>query len=350
MGSLTGQAHRRLAVRTDEDVGALRRAVAAMAGGAGVRAGPAELVATELAANLVRHAAEGGYVLLRQGWKGIELIAVDHGPGIPPGSIPPRRVTGGAGQRSVPVPGGRRPDGRGLGVGLASARRQASVFDCYSGPRGSVVLARIGDAGQDHGDGFRWGGVNVPMAGAGESGDNWAVVAGQSLAAMVVDGLGHGPAAAAAAAAAVAAFGTKTPAGPAAYLLRAHEAMRGTRGGVLAACLVDPATDELSFGGVGNISGLVVLDGHHEHLISRGGTVGTGAPAPQARMARYRWGPGAALILATDGLRSRWDPLAYPGLLRRDPAVIAATLHRDHQRGTDDASVLVVTDAREDPR
>jgi hypothetical protein len=68
--------------------------------------------------------------------------------------------------------------------------------------------------------------------------------------------------------------------------------------------------------------------------------------APRARDAAYRWGPGAVLILATDGLRSRWDPLAYPGLLGHDPAVIAATLYRDHARGTDDAAVLVVADTR----
>jgi hypothetical protein len=44
--------------------------------------------------------------------------------------------------------------------------------------------------------------------------------------------------------------------------------------------------------------------------------------------------------LWTDGLESR---LAVPGdLLAHDPAVIAATLHRDHTRHRDDATVVVV--------
>jgi hypothetical protein len=101
------------------------------------------------------------------------------------------------------------------------------------GPRGTVILARIGTPGPLCSDGFRWGGVNVPLAGAGEPGDGWAAAAGRGLAAMVVGGLEHGPDAAVAAAAAISAFRTRPLADPPASVLRAHEAMRGTRGGVL---------------------------------------------------------------------------------------------------------------------
>jgi anti-sigma regulatory factor (Ser/Thr protein kinase) len=330
VGTLSGQTHRLFAVHTDEDVGVLRRAAAAMAAGLdGIQPGHAELVATELATNLIRHATSGGYVLLRRAGNGIEQIAVDGGPGMLPAG-----------------PGAGGPAAGSLGVGLAGVERLSRTFDCSSGPRGTVVLARVGTPEPLCSDGFRWGGVNVPLAGAGESGDSWAVAAGRGLAAMVVDGLGHGPDAAVAAKAAISAFRTRPLDDPPASVLRAHEAMRGTRGGVLAVCVIDPGGDRVDFAGVGNVSGCVLLPPGREMLVGRDGTVGTHVHAPRARAAAYRWGPGAVLILATDGLRSRWDPLAYPGLLGHDPAVIAATLYRDHARGTDDAAVLVVADTR----
>ena len=347
MGALSGQVHQCHLVRVAEDVGALRRAVAAMAATVdGVRPGHAELVATELATNLTRHATSGGHVLLRRAGNGIELIAADGGPGLPPGSLPAGGNGAGTGPPSVPVQDAVSMHNGSLGVGLAGVKRLAHDFDCYSGPRGTVILARIGAPAAAAAGGFRWGGVDVPLSGAGESGDAWAVAAGQRFSVAMVDGLGHGPAAAGAAAAAISAFHAAPPGDPAAYLRRAHEAMRGTRGGVLAACEIDPGRDELSYIGVGNIGGQVLAGGQCQSLAGRDGVVGVGLAPPQGRAARYRWGPGATLILASDGIRSPWDLSAYPGLLRHCPAVIAATLHRDLARGTDDASVLVVADTR----
>ena len=48
------------------------------------------------------------------------------------------------------------------------------------------------------------------------------------------------------------------------------------------------------------------------------------------------------LILWTDGLASRLDLAVGAPLLAHDPAVVAATLHRDHTRQRDDATVVVV--------
>lgn len=343
MEALSQPAHRRLAVREEEDAGALRRAVARLARGRSIPPGHAELAATELATNIVKHAPPGGYVLYRPVDDGIELIAVDHGPGL-------RRL---GGWRSWAAPGDEEappPRGRdGLGAGLAAVERLASAFDLYSRRgEGAVVLARLG-AGEPHRAGsFRWGGVNVPLDGEGDSGDGWAVAVDGCLAALVVDGLGHGADAHAAARAAVAAFGER-PADLAGFVGRAHRAMRGTRGGVAGVCTIDQRADELTFVGVGNVAGRVLLDGASQSLVSREGTMGTQAPAPRFQPMRYRWGPGATLVLASDGLRSHWDPRSYQGLLEHDPGVVAATLQRDHARGTDDAAVLVVQDLRRWP-
>jgi anti-sigma regulatory factor (Ser/Thr protein kinase) len=320
--------HRRYPVQVAEDVGELRRAVAAQTSRLpGLPAGGAELVATELATNILRH-TNGGYVLCRATGDGMELIAVDHGPGLAPAARTPPATW----------PAGR---GGGLGVGLVTIRRRASTFDLYSTSRGTVVLVRLqpGHAAAATGP-WRWGGVNLPKGGSGESGDAWAVAADGFLTAMLVDGLGHGEHAAAAAATAVTVFrghasATRSGERLAGVTRQVHEGMRGTRGGVLAVCLIDPREGTATFTGVGNIAGRIV-SGQDSHL----------AP-PKPKQTTHPWHAGATLVLCTDGIDTRWAPGAYPGLLRHRPAVVAATIHRDHSRGTDDAAILVVRDARD---
>jgi hypothetical protein len=46
------------------------------------------------------------------------------------------------------------------------------------------------------------------------------------------------------------------------------------------------------------------------------------------------------LVLHSDGLGSSWDFETYPGLIARDPALIAGVLYRDFTRGRDDVTVL----------
>jgi anti-sigma regulatory factor (Ser/Thr protein kinase) len=336
VGALSQDPHQRVGIRADEDIGAARRAVARMAARLpDSRAGEAELAATELASNLLRHTAAGGYLLCRGAGGGIELLAVDSGPGIPSERMPTTRP-----QAAAP------PRGGGLGVGLPAVRRLSAVFDCYSGPTGTVILARLHGAAPCRNASFGWGGVNVPLGGAGESGDGWAVAADGHLMALIVDGLGHGPEAAVAAQAAISAFGPRPEDGLERLLQRAHEAMRGTRGGVLAICAIDPAAGELTYAGVGNITGRLLRGHESQGLVSHDGTIGTQLALPRARSGAYRWNRDATVILASDGIGRHWDISAYPGLLSHDPAVVAAVLHRDHARGTDDATVVVVRDAR----
>ena len=61
----------------------------------------------------------------------------------------------------------------------------------------------------------------------------------------------------------------------------------------------------------------------------------------------YEWEPGALLILHSDGVGTRWDLAAYPGLARKHCSLIAGVLWRDMARGRDDATVFV---AREGSR
>ncbi|NUP53171.1 MAG: hypothetical protein HOW97_38500, partial [Catenulispora sp.] len=203
----TPAAHRRFRVETEEDVGVLRRAVRAQAAGLPELAdGDADLVAVELATNILRHAG-GGYVLTRIGAGGVELLAVDRGPGLSARArealaaplpsarqiaqiVPPARPGHGPGTGSGMGPGPALGVGLGpgLGVGLAAVRRRAKVFDYHSDERGTVFLARLG-AVADQGS-WSWGGINVPLGGEGPSGDAFAVAAGRRLCAVLVDGIG----------------------------------------------------------------------------------------------------------------------------------------------------------------
>lgn len=331
MAALSQRHHCKHPINESEDVGALRRAVARLAENQyGSRAGEAELVATELGTNLLKHAEPGGYVLYRQTADGIEFLSVDTGPG-----MTSRRAPGGEASAY-------RPAQRGLSAGLATIRRISANYDCYSGSKGTVALARLG--GSPGTGRFRGSGVNIPLGGNGPSGDAWAFTDDRSLAALVVDGLGHGDEAAIAARAAADLFDQRPFTDPAQFLSSAHQAMRGSRGGVAGACVIDPRVSQLTFAGIGNIAGVIVSGNDRQHLLSHPGTLGTQLASPRIHARQYRWPTGATLVMGSDGIRSGWNLSDYPGLLSHDPAVIAATLHRDFTRSTDDATVLVVRD------
>jgi len=328
VGTLRQPAHHRLRIAGEADAGALRRLVGDWALDAATAArARAELVATELATNLVRHAKPGGWVLVRPvPTDGVEFLAVDHGPGI---ADLPAALEG----RS-PAPGG-------LGRGLAAVRRASSDFDVDTGPgRGTAVLARVslGDgappAGTDR------GGVSVGVMEV--CGDGWAVAdVAEGLAVAVVDGLGHGVKASVAAEAALDAF-TADPADLDGLLNRANAAMRDTRGGAMTACLLEPGRRELHYFAVGNVSGRVLAGPDERGLALSAGTLGLKVEPPRTRVLSLPWPPGASLVLWTDGLSSRLELSSHAGLFTHDPALVAATLHREHTRERDDATVVVI--------
>ena len=75
-------------------------------------------------------------------------------------------------------------------------------------------------------------------------------------------------------------------------------------------------------------------------MVSLPGTVGLDVRkiAPFA----YPWSNDSLLVLHSDGLTTRWGLARYPGLALRHPSLIAGVLFRDHSRGYDDATVVVV--------
>jgi anti-sigma regulatory factor (Ser/Thr protein kinase) len=318
-----------LRVEDASAVASCRTAGQALASRLGFPSSRAEQLAlgvTEAASNLYKHAREGSLLLrvnrdLEQ--PGIELVTIDAGPGLADVSAALRDGHSTAGT---------------LGIGLGAIRRLADFTDLYSVPgHGTALVARfwpvpgppvIGCAG-----------LTRPITGETECGDDFAAVrAGDTVTAILCDGLGHGPLAAAAGRQAVAAVLDKPGGEPAALLERVHRRMAGTRGGAVG--IVQLTGSMARFAGLGNIAASILSDGTRKSMLSVPGIAGF-----QARVIRqfeYDVPPGAAVILHSDGISSRWEVAAVPGLAARDPLVIAAVLLAEAGRHRDDAGVLVL--------
>jgi hypothetical protein len=94
------------------------------------------------------------------------------------------------------------------------------------------------------------------------------------------------------------------------------------------------------FAGLGNIAASILSGGTRKSMLSVPGIAGF-----QARVIRqfeYDVPAGAAVILHSDGISSRWEVAAVPGLAARDPLVIAAVLLAEAGQHRDDAGVLVL--------
>lgn len=295
--------------------------------------GRAALIATEASTNLVKYAKDGCMtvsIVDDEGAAGVQFIAVDRGPGWADFASAARdgHSTGGS-----------------LGLGLGVILRASDLFDVYTVPgQGSVLLSRVlkDRVVPARERGLELGARQAAKRGEFECGDAWACVrAGRWHRLCVVDGLGHGPLAASAAKDAVKAFReARESDAPADIINRCHQALRSTRGAVMAVAAMDLEAGLLSFAGVGNIGAVVCsAEGATSHLLSTEGIVGY-----QMRTIRGMerpWSRGDTIILSSDGLSARWNLLRYPDLLSRHPMVTASVLFRDFARDTDDATVVV---------
>ena len=113
-----------------------------------------------------------------------------------------------------------------------------------------------------------------------------------------------------------------------------------TRGAAVAVARIDAAAQVVRFVGVGNISALLVQPAGARHMVSHNGTAGH--VAPRIREFTYEFTSDPLVILHSDGLATRWDIAAYPGLTAQHPSLIAGVLLRDHRRSRDDASVVAM--------
>lgn len=266
-----------LRVQDSSHPGEARRLVSALCQALGfdeTRIAQAALVVTELATNLVKHTAgAGGELILSPineevasgvsgvsgasgancewGRFGLDILALDHGPGITNIGECLRNGHSTAGS---------------LGVGLGAIRRQSAVFDIYSVPgQGTAVFSRIWKSTPpDLLPTFAVAAVCLPVIGEQACGDAWAMKSGhEAVRFMLADGLGHGPKAAVASGLAVDIFHKNALRPPEELLGLIHAGLRGTRGAAVAVAEVALAERVVRFAGVGNLCGLIVSGGGH---------------------------------------------------------------------------------------
>lgn len=295
-----------------------------------VAAGNVAIAVTEAATNILKHAQSGQVLLRPLGGgpdAGVEVIALDRGPGIADLGASLRD-----GHSTAATPG----------TGLGAMQRLANGFDAYTAPgKGSVfrlAFQRAAPAAS-----LEFGVVSLPVRGETECGDGWGVRAsadGTDFLLMVADGLGHGPEAAGAARAAEEALQKSRHANPDAVLEDVHAALKATRGAAVGIVRFGKGGDKVVFSGVGNTAcGVYQPDGESKQFASRPGIAGHNLR--KTDQFSQPWSDSATLILYSDGLATHWNFKAYPGLLARHPALIAAVLYRDLARGRDDVTVLV---------
>jgi anti-sigma regulatory factor (Ser/Thr protein kinase) len=286
------------------------------------------IVGTELATNLLRHARNGEILVhvihYQQSPKGLDLIALDQGPGI---RNLPEAMTDGFSTYG------------GTGTGLGAISRLSLEFDVYSQPnQGSAILARFLIQNQSAVVNT-FGVINLPKQEEKISGDDWSFSFNSPKKSfLVVDGLGHGLLAAEAAKRAVEVFQMNADQNPAEILGSIHDGLRSTRGAAAAITEIDLNKRIVTYAGIGNINSAIITSNSCRRLVSHNGTLGHEVHRMNEFV--YEFPEGAALLMHSDGLGSQWDINKYPGLLSRHPSLITSVLYRDFHKERDDVTVL----------
>jgi negative regulator of sigma-B (phosphoserine phosphatase) len=187
---------------------------------------------------------------------------------------------------------------------------------------------------------LEWSIAAATMPGETESGDRyWAGVVSNGVVFAVIDGLGHGPAAAAAAGIAVATLDQHIGDPVTQLLHHCHEALRGSRGVTMSLAAFNTEDAMLTWIGVGNVEcALLHRDAGlpYDKLLLRNGVLGVRSPDLRAEELPVR--PGDILTMATDGVTAdRALGISMQGRLK----VMADGILADGSKGTDDALVLI---------
>ncbi|MBC7930515.1 MAG: ATP-binding protein [Rubrivivax sp.] len=340
-------------IKDEAQVGAARRAVHRYASRLGFGAdalAEIDIVVQEVGTNAARYATGGGCLHWTDALgeaAGLDLFYCDKGPGI----YDLERAT-----RDGISSGGS------LGTGFGAMRRMLDEFDAFSlvkgttrrliqarrSTYGTAIMGRKWAAKPNDEQDFererrmsrRIGVWSRPRPGEDMNGDAYFIAEheGETLLA-VVDGLGHGRGANEASRAALDTLEQWRGESLGEVIHSVHDALRATRGAVMGAVVVDRERETLTYAGVGNVEVRVLGSSEPARPIPSNGTLG--ARLSNVRVWPHRWTEGTTLVMASDGISTTWDIAAYPGLLGKNPQLIAGILLRDFSRTSDDATVLV---------
>jgi negative regulator of sigma-B (phosphoserine phosphatase) len=188
------------------------------------------------------------------------------------------------------------------------------------------------------------GSAGTPIEGEERSGDLavFAPYPGGALVA-VIDGLGHGAAAADAAERAAGVLREHAGEPPQRLFERCDAALRHTRGVVMTLAWFDLERARLRWAGVGNVEARLMRAAEgagvrHAGPVVLGGVVGYQLPRA-IRVTEVALAPGDAVVFATDGVTADYSAVLDPAL---DAQAQAERVLSAHGKGSDDALAVVV--------
>lgn len=337
---------RTVEVQHEAHIGFARRIAEGLAGELGFgRTAISEigLAVTELATNLVKHHAENGRIISRivenKDRKGIEIMAVDSGPGIP--------------DVNLAMEDGHSTCGT-MGTGLGAVNRLMDEFEVESGTMdtarvhpcevGTRITCRKWRPRETSTTVNSTGLINFsvmsrPIIGEKCCGDAYFLKHyDNAYFVALLDGLGHGEKACIAAQTAVGFIRDNYRKNMQFIFEGVHRVCKATRGVAMSAFRIDLDNKIFYYAGIGNIVTRVF---HSPSRISPANFNGTlGLVFEKVRVFEYSW-QGGTVVAYTDGISSKWKLDDFPELRNKPPAKIASFLLKRLGRDADDATIIV---------
>jgi anti-sigma regulatory factor (Ser/Thr protein kinase) len=306
-------------------------AIAATANFSSNKLGEIDIVVAEIVSNLSKHAQHGELLVKlvkKNGIQGIEIISLDSGPGI---TDIPRMVIDGVSTKNT------------LGQGLGSIKRLSEKFQIYSQKGwGTIMLSRIfNDPSPLHlkPDTIEINSIVIPKTGEKACGDRFCSIrTDTSIKLFLGDGLGHGPEAAAAVAEAAHAFAECNSDSSLENIRHIHSAVKRTRGLVGTVIIFDLQEKKWNLCGVGNVATVVQSAEQYKNYLSYNGILGLNIPNSMKEQ-EILYDKGQHVIMCSDGIKSRWNLVKHPSVMRYDMSVLAAVIYKDYNRNNDDTSI-----------
>ncbi len=292
-----------------------------------------DILVAELTSNLIKHVGSGE-LLYRLSWQEerhvFEIFCLDKGVGM---NVPQMMRDGISTTKT-------------LGQGLGAIQRLSDFSQVYSIPGwGTVVYARVLSVSDPiYRPGkvfFEEAVIEVPKLGEIACGDGYSIKkSAEETHIFLGDGLGHGIYAQEAVQAAIRSFQQCTDVQPADILRCIHNDVKKTRGLVGTVARLQHTKKSWQICGVGNIHTRVYEGLSSKIFMSYNGIIGLNLPNTlhnhpmEVQQNQF-------LMMASDGLSTRWDLNRYPTIFKSNTAIIAAALYKDFCRGHDDATILV---------
>jgi anti-sigma regulatory factor (Ser/Thr protein kinase) len=307
----------------------------ARAGFNDTQVGQIDIIVSELASNIIKHAGSGE-VLYRITNTGeadavFEIICIDKGPGM---TDTARMMKDGMSTTGT------------LGQGMGAIERLSSFSQVYSLPKwGTIIYSRVCVNERKY---VRKNTPDLEVRGLCVSkprevacGDGYRVKRTDTeISIFFGDGLGHGEHARAAIDVAGSFFLACQENDPVEIIRQMHEKVRKTRGLVTSIAVFDKRSGQWRICGVGNIQVRMYSGIQYKTYMSYNGAVGLNIPG-SLKDSVFPIENNQHLMMCSDGLKSRWDINAYPAIFKYDNTILAAALYRDYTRRTDDSSILI---------